>query len=848
MKKIRKNKYALAAFFGPFLFMMGIMIIFECKPFGNKSFMIVDALHQYLPFFSDYQEKLKNMDALFYSWNGGLGYNFYSLWAYYLSSPFNLIIAFVSKQTMISALNWLISIKFALCSFTAFLYFSHREGNQSFRNVAFGLCYAFSSYMTGYYWNVMWLEVMILLPVILIGMDHMMHDGKTRTYCLALFASMFCNYYMSFMVCIFLALWYFTYYFCGAKDFVRKGIRFVWNSLLAAAMAAVVLVPAYLGLMSTSSATLDFPKWEFYGKTAELFATHMVAVEPYNMSTDDGLGNLYCGILPLLIFVLLLIDKKISRKEKLRKVFILAFMALSFQVEILNYIWHGFHNQYGIPNRFAFLYIFLILIMAYDQLQYMDYLETKRWKIALAAAILIVGIGYCYQKSILDQNESYLISGGLVILYGLLLSIRKKRVMILIYICMIAEVMANAAYGFYESGQIDADYFFGDTKAIQQIIEKEKPTIESRMELLNSKMLDESIWYAMPNVTMFGSTALGDTVNAMDQLGFYTGVNEYLYEGATPITDMLLGVKSILLRDMEITDRTGYEYYYVKDRVQLYKNNLPASIGYWMDQKTQDWNYQSLNPFDVQNDLMEKAYDISDLFEKISVEMPVADGCTVEDQGNGNYYVENEDRQNNYVTFVFNVEENTDLYLHFDYSGAENTELFVNGESRQSGRLNSQIISVGKVSEGDVVSLKIEPEQGDDGTGTIVMRAASLDDKKFKQLVSEMKKNSFQMKSYTSTSIFGQVNAKEDGVLFFSIPYDQGWKVMIDGKEEEIKPMEEGFLSVAIEKGKHKISLKYCSPGFSIGWKISAAAWSVFILLWILEECKKTFRNNSFLE
>ncbi|MDO4942915.1 MAG: YfhO family protein [Lachnospiraceae bacterium] len=848
MKRMKKNKYALAAFFGPLLLMTGIMIALECAPFGNQSFMIVDALHQYLPFFSDYQEKLKDMDSLFYSWNGGLGYNFYSLWAYYLSSPFNLVIAAVSKHTMISVLNWLISIKFALCSFTGFFYFSHREGKQSLRNIAFGLCYAFSSYMTGYYWNIMWLEVMILLPIILIGMDHMMDYGKSRIYCLALFASMFCNYYMSFMVCIFLALWYFTYYFDGVKDFVQKGIRFAWNSLLAAAMAAVVLIPAYLGLMSTSSATLNFPKWEFYGKAAELFATHMAAVEPYNMSTDDGLGNLYCGILPLLVFILLLIDKKIPRKEKLRKVLILVFMAVSFQVEILNYVWHGFHNQYGIPNRFAFLYIFLILIMAHDQLLYMDYLETKRWKIALAAAVLIAGVVYCYQKSILDQNESYVISGGLVILYGLLLCIRKKRAMVLIYICMIAEVMANAVYGFYESGQIDADYFFGDTKAVQQITEKEKPTIETRMELLHSKMLDESIWYAMPNVTMFGSTALGDTVNAMDQLGFYTGVNEYLYEGATPITDMLLGVKSILLRDMEIIDRTGYEYYYAKDRVQLYKNNLPASIGYWMDQEAQEWNYQSLNPFDVQNDLMEKAYHISELFEKISVDMPVAYGCTVEDQGNGNYDVENDDTRNHYVTFVFNVEENTDMYLHFDFGGAENAELFVNGESRQSGRLNSQIISVGKVSEGDVVSLKIELEPEEEGNGIITMRAASLDNEKFKQLVSTMKKNSFEMESYTSTSIFGHLNAKEDGVIFFSIPYDQGWKVMIDGKAEEVQPMEEGFLSIPVKKGKHDISLEYRSPGFSAGWKISAAAWSVFVLLWILEECKKRFRNNSFLE
>ena len=174
MKCIKKHKYAFLSFFIPLFVMIFIMVVTESAPFGENSFMIVDALHQYLPFFADYQEKLKNMDSLFYSWNGGLGYNFFSLWAYYLSSPFNLVIGFLSKQALIPALNFIIALKFALCSLAGFSYFSYREGKESIGNVALGICYCFSSYMTGYYWNVMWLEVMILLPVILIGMDRLM--------------------------------------------------------------------------------------------------------------------------------------------------------------------------------------------------------------------------------------------------------------------------------------------------------------------------------------------------------------------------------------------------------------------------------------------------------------------------------------------------------------------------------------------------------------------------------------------------------------------------------------------------------------------------------------------------
>lgn len=848
MEKMKKNKYAWVAFGGPFLFMIFILLMTKCAPFGKNSLMIVDAIHQYLPFFADYQEKLKNVDSLFYSWHGGLGYNFYSLWAYYLSSPMNLIVSFVPKMALIPVLNLIIAIKFSLCSLTGFFYFSHREGRQSFRNVAFGLCYSFSSYMTGYYWNVMWLEVMILLPIILIGMDKLMDHKNGKMYCLALFASMLCNYYMTFMVCIFLVLWYFTYYFTGIKEIFHKGILFAWNSLLAAAMAAVVLLPAYMGLMDTSSATLNFPEWTPYGKTAELFATHMAGAAPYTMSVEDGLGNLYCGILPLILLVLYLIDKKFPWEEKLRKICILALLAVSFQVEILNYIWHGFHNQYGIPNRFAFLYIFLILIMAYDQITYMDIIGTKRWKIIFAMAVLLAGIGYCYQQNIYDEKIPYLVSAGLVVGYAILLCIRTKWVKQIICIFMIVEVLGNAVFAFSSDGQVDGDYYFSETDGIQKIKEKQNPSMEQRMDLLESKMLDESIWHTIPNATMFGSTALGKTVDAMDQLGFYTGVNEYLYEGGTLVTDMLLGMKSILVRNGDAIYRTGYEYMYSKDEVSLYTNSLNTAIGYWMNAEAGDGDYSSQNPFEVQNNLMKHAYGCEELYDAIDVDEPIANDCDITDQGDGSYYVENKTSQLDNVTFVFNVEKNMDMYLHFDCGAAENSEIFVNGYSQDSGRLNAQIVSVGQVNEGDTVSVQIQLKDGTEGDGMITMRAVSLNQSHFRQLIDKMEDHRFELESYTSTKIQGRIQAKEDGILFFSIPYDKGWKIMIDGEEVNSRSMIDGFLATNIKSGDHQIQLSYCPPGFSLGWKISLIGWFLFCFPWILEQSKKRFRKNSHIE
>ncbi|EFV22540.1 hypothetical protein HMPREF1011_01836 [Anaerostipes caccae] len=99
----------------------------KVEPFGNNSFLIVDALHQYLPFFADYHEKLRSLDSLFYSFHGGLGFNFLGLWAYYLSSPLNLIIVLFPKEMLNMVLSHLYIIKIALCGLSAAYYFRSRD-------------------------------------------------------------------------------------------------------------------------------------------------------------------------------------------------------------------------------------------------------------------------------------------------------------------------------------------------------------------------------------------------------------------------------------------------------------------------------------------------------------------------------------------------------------------------------------------------------------------------------------------------------------------------------------------------------------------------------------------------
>ena len=346
------------------VFMLVIMKILKVAPFGTYGFTLVDSIHQYVPFFSDYQDKLKTGGNLFYTWDVGMGQNFQSLLLYYMASPLNLIIAFVSRRHIMTVMSCLISLKMAISAGTFSFFLSRRKGKctNNMMIVALGLAYGLNNYMCGYMWNLMWLDSIMVLPLIILGYERLIKKKDPRLYTLALFYSLYCNYYISFIICIFLVLWFLTTGHTDVRKFFFDGLRFAGASILAAMMSGLTLLISYLGIMKTASAGADIPQWSWYQNFFELIKNQFFLTKPINMNTFDGPANLYCGTLCIVMLFIYVFSNKINIWEKLGKIVLIAIFLVSMNQELLNFIWHGFHNQYGIPNRFAFRYIFVLVI------------------------------------------------------------------------------------------------------------------------------------------------------------------------------------------------------------------------------------------------------------------------------------------------------------------------------------------------------------------------------------------------------------------------------------------------------------------------------------------------------
>ena len=207
----------------------------------------------------------------------------------------------------------------------------------------FGIFYALSGYMAAYSWNIMWLDCILLFPVVMLGLEKLVREKKGMLYSISLGICILSNYYISIMICIFMVIYFFAVLILESckerrwKDYLINCGQFGFYSLMAGGVAAVVLLPEIYALQMTASGDFNFPKTvSSYFSIFDMFARHIGNVE-----IEIGLDhwpNLYCGVAVLMFFLLYLGCKKISVKEKAVYCGLLLMFFASFSVNTLNFI------------------------------------------------------------------------------------------------------------------------------------------------------------------------------------------------------------------------------------------------------------------------------------------------------------------------------------------------------------------------------------------------------------------------------------------------------------------------------------------------------------------------------
>ena len=184
-------------------------------------------------FFENYGERLRAGGSLTYAFDIGLGSNYLALLAYYLSGPLHIFAFLIPQGWMIEFITYLIVLKIGACGFTMAWYLSKRYDTRHFGIAFCGVCYALSGYLAAYSWNIMWLDVLWLAPIVLYGLEQLVEKDKPFLYCISLGLAILCNYYISIMLCIFLVFYFLCRMVClprvGWKRVLLKFFNFGFN-------------------------------------------------------------------------------------------------------------------------------------------------------------------------------------------------------------------------------------------------------------------------------------------------------------------------------------------------------------------------------------------------------------------------------------------------------------------------------------------------------------------------------------------------------------------------------------------------------------------------------------------
>ena len=829
IQKLKRYKFHLLAFIIPIV-VLGFIYIIRCQLRGTTLF-ISDSYGQYLPLFSYFKDAIASKQSLMYSFSKGIGGAMIGTYAYYLASPLNFLIIFFSKSNLYIFFAFIIILKIGLSSLFMYIYVDKRKIKQPLKLIV-SICYALMAYNINYYFHVMWLDGIFLAPLLLLGIEKLIDQNKSLLYGIVLFLAIFSNYYIGFMLCIFSCL-YFSYYLFinynkqGKKYIFDRIKKFIITSFLAGMATMILVLPALLELLSISRTNIPmdnkFKKLEFLSKG-------YIASNNYENILNNSYVNWYAGIIILLGSLLYIFNKKIPLKEKIASLIIILIFFLSFKIDFLNIMWHGFSVPNCFNYRYSFLFsLFLILLFIRN---FEKYNEIKKENYLILLLIITI-----ISLIVILQNYNWInyifvwISVFLFIIYYLLLkqfySSKNKKDIKIIELLLLLLVISELSFNIF---LIYRDNDFSDINDYNEFLNRGNIAYNNkddfyRMEYTMVNTSNDSLGLNYRGITTFLSTFDTDVINFMINNGYSYKNNTITNNNNTIIMDSLLGVKRIYtpkdystiykkIDEYQCSTLNGIFYELGKTKCGIYDNKNALNFGYMINYDEKKYlkkiNSKKTNVFENQNSLLNNMLNKDEKYFKSYKIKPIK-----------------------IDTYKYKLNDENTMYLYmYVYSEEKdfNTSVYINDKKVTDLTYND--LGIQKIKnewKNQEITLTFDVE-GDVKIFTAPL-LYYLDQETLENDLKTLKENEFKLKKVSNTYINGTIDVKDDNkVLFTSIPYDKGWTVKVDGKKVKAQKLYNTFLGVKLKEGKHKVEFEYSTPGLKLGTSISIISIVLMIL------------------
>ena len=278
---------------------------------------------------------------------------------------------------------------------------------------------------------------------------------------------------------------------------------------------------------------------------------------------DSGESNIFCGALSLTLAVFYFTAKGIKLKEKIVSGVLCVFFVLSFVINQLNYIWHGFNTPAMVYYRFSFLFSFVLIVMAYRAFCLVDGFSKKSFVISFGVLVLYLGAAFFFQRKI---SVAVTAAAVVVIFAGLILyrkgKLKYRVLSVLLCLFVLCESGATAFYATRFVGNTDGSDYprqEASVKALSQIAKEQSEGELYRTEFVSSYTLNDGALYSLYGITTFNSMCRVDYSDFLTEFGLEASKinNRYEYVESTPVVDLFLNIKYLIGRAKESTEDEG---------------------------------------------------------------------------------------------------------------------------------------------------------------------------------------------------------------------------------------------------------------------------------------------------
>ena len=790
---------------------------------SDTSPLLGDGFHQYVIFDIALRNILHGNGSLFYTFTSGLGLNFYALSSYYLGSFLSPLVYFFDLTNMPDAVYLTTLLKFGLIGLST--YFSLNKLFQSIPNplkLALSTSYALMSFTVSQLEIKTWLDVFILIPLIITGLQILITKKKFLLYFTSLSILFVQNYYFGYMTALFLIFWYLCQISWDFKTRKSSFLDFIITSVLAGMASLILTLPTLFDLQTHGEKLTEVTKFQTESSWyLDFFAKQFIG--SFDTTKYGAIPMIFVGLLPFILTILFFTLKSIKFHVKLIYAIFFTFLITSFYIEALDLFWQGMHTPNMFLHRYAWIFSTLLIYTAAEVLNRLK--EIKIWKFLVSLFLIVTGfLATIYLKShysFLTDLNILLTLEFLVVYSLLLLAVIKKFISvnlfaILISLFIMVEMSLNA------SSQIDGiakEWGFASRSAYNRDI----PAMESfstyignqftRTEKLETQTGNDSMKFNYNGISQFSSVRNRSASSTLDKLGFKSsGTNLNLrYANNSILADSLFGIQYNISENP--IDKYGFQDVYQKDNLTLYENQYSLPIAFASQSVYNDVKFTE-HTLDNQASFLNQLANVDfDYFSPIPYEKT--------ENTNDLTSVTSSSNEDASIQYQIEVPENSQVYLsftnlHFSNDKQKKVDILVNGKKKTFTTDNVfSFFNLGYTKEKKIFNINVSFP----GNSQVSFESPTfyrLDTKTFTEAIQKIKEQPVTV-STSKNKVFATYDVQQDTSIFFTIPYDKGWSAYQDGKKIEIKQAQTGFMKVDVPNGKGTITLFFIPNGFITG-------------------------------